>query len=164
MDLLLSLMNTVVSFLGPVSLYMLFVLSPFNGIVYYHSSEAGTVTTKNFHTLIKCFLSNTDFLEYSLEEQLMGSAHVVWETFPEKILHSYVFTQSKWEFITLSSTLATEIHLVEPMRFIGVTYINTRMKLLIEVKRTKRQLHHETPSQHEIQLMYTGHLEHTTYL
>lgn len=61
----------------------------------------------------------------------------------------------KWEFITLPSTLATEIHLVEPMGFIGVTYINTRMELLIGAKRTKRQLHHETPSQHEIQLMYT---------
>lgn len=143
---------------------MLCVLSPFNGIVYYHSSEAGRVTTKNFRTLIKCFLSNTDFLAYSLEEQLMGSAHVVWETFPEKIQHSYVLTWPKWEFITLPSMLATEIHLVEPMEFIGATYINTRMELFIYTKRTKRQLYLETPSQHEIQLMYTGHLEHTTYL
>lgn len=53
------------------------MLSPFHGIVYYHSSEAGTVNITNFRILIKCFLSNTDFLAYSLEEQLMGSADVM---------------------------------------------------------------------------------------
>lgn len=51
---------------------MLSVLSPFNGIVYYHSSEVGTVTTKNFCTLIKCFLSNTDFLAYRFGGTING--------------------------------------------------------------------------------------------
>lgn len=36
--------------------------------------------------------------------------------------------------------LATEIHLVEPMGFNGITYINTRMELFTRTKVNQRQL------------------------
>lgn len=36
--------------------------------------------------------------------------------------------------------LATEIHLVEPMGFNGITYINTRMELFTRTKANQRQL------------------------
>lgn len=49
-------------------------------------------------------------------------------------------SSQKWELKAEPSMLATEIHVVEPMGFIGVTYINMRLELLTRAKVTHRQL------------------------
>lgn len=54
-------------------------------------------------------------------------------------IHMYPSSQ-KWELKAEPSMLATEIHVVEPMGFIGVTYINMRLELLTRAKDTHRQL------------------------
>lgn len=73
--------------------------------------------------------------------------------------------RTKWKLTTEASMFATEIHLVESMGFIGVTYIGMGMELLIGAKRIQRQLLSWNASQHEIQLIpehWTPRTHYTT--
>lgn len=129
------------SFLASL-IYILSVLSPFNGTMYYHRSrpEAYYLSSKlSFFSRLKYFLFNINFIVYKFGGTINTFSKCCMRDFSWGETNSYAPNKSKWELTTEPSVLSTEIHLVEPMDFIRLfTYINTELELVTRVKFTQR--------------------------